>query len=276
MEFFRFNRLLPYATVLVMAAAAPGAPTAAPPTGDLRLAYAFPETGETIPYRLFVPSKWNRSTRLPLLVYLHAGENLDFPYMRGNNALLKAAEARGYLVLTPAGYRGDANRHRYGSPYQVVAAPRRTAAPAASRPEASPAEKARAEQDVLLVTERVMREYNVDPRRVYLSSNSFGGSGVFYLAQKYPERFAAFAVSSSPIVTEGYPFERIRGVPMMVVHGEADDVNSMDAAVKDVEAARQSGVTAELVRVPGGTHLEAWTVVLDRMFDFFDRHPKAE
>lgn len=260
----------------VVAAAAEASDGIAPRKGDLRLAYAFPETGETIPYRLFVPSKWNPNTKLPLLVYLHAGDNLDFPYMRGDNALLKAAEARGYLVVTPNGYRGDANRHQYGSPYQVVAAPRRAPprAGAAPRPAASASDKARAEQDVLIVTEHVMREYNVDPRRVYLSSNSFGGSGVFYLAQKYPERFAAFAVSSSPIAIEGYPFERIRSVPMMVIHGEDDTVNSIEAAVKDVEAARQTGVDAELVRVKGGTHLEAWTLVLDRMFDFFGQHPK--
>lgn len=248
------------------------------PKGDLRLAYAFPETGETIPYRLFVPSRWNRNTKLPLLVYLHAGDSLDFPYVRGNNALLKAAEERSYIVLTPNGYRGDANQLRYNSPYQVVPSPKRAAAPAPATAPKPPSaqDKARAEQDVLILTDRVIREYNADPNRVYLSSNSFGGAGVFYLAQKYPERWAAFSVSSSPIVTDGYPFERLRAVPMMVIHGEDDDVNSMDAAVHDVEVAKKAGVNAELVRVKKGTHLEAWTLVLPQMLDFFDQHPKKK
>ena len=264
--------------VPAFAATAGDAKEASQPKGDLRLAYAFPETGETVPYRLFVPSKWNRNTKLPLLVYLHAGDNIDFPYVRGNNALLKAAEARGYLVLTPNGYRGDANQLIYNSPYKVVPSPKRPAAPAnavAPKPPAA-TDKARAEQDVLIVTDRVIREYNVDPARVYLSSNSFGGSGVFYLAQKYPERWAAFSVSSSPIVTDGYPFERIKSVPMMVIHGEADETNSMDAAVKDVEVAKQAGVNAQLLRVPNGTHLEAWTMVLNQMLDFYDQHPRKK
>jgi predicted peptidase len=278
------NKLLPYVMAAVfctpgIAATAADAKNASPlPKGDLRLAYAFPETGETIPYRLFVPSKWNKNTKLPLLVYLHAGDNIDFPYVRGNNALLRAAEERGYIVLTPNGYRGDANQLRYNSPYQVVPSPKRAAAPApATPPKAPPAQdKARAEQDVLTVTDRVIHDYNADPNRVYLSSNSFGGAGVFYLAQKYPERWAAFSVSSSPIVTDGYPFERIKSVPMMVIHGEDDDTNSMDAAVNDVEVAKKSGVNAELVRVKSGTHLEAWTLVLPQMLDFFDLHQKKK
>ena len=278
------NRFVPYFMAVVlcapaMAATATDAKDASTlPRGDLRLAYAFPETGATIPYRLFVPSKWNKNTKLPLLVYLHAGDDIDFPYVRGNNALLKAAEERGYIVLTPNGYRGDANQLRYNSPYQVVPSPKRAAAaaPAAAPKPPAAEDKARAEQDVLIVTDKVIREYNADPNRVYLSSNSFGGSGVFYLAQKYPERWAAFAISSSPIVTEGYPWERLKPVPMMVIHGEADDTNSIDAAKKDVEVAKKAGVNAEFVQVTNGTHLEAWTLVLPQMLDFFDRHPRKK
>src|SRR6187397_3059157 len=42
-------------------------------TGEQYRVYNFPETGESIPYRLFVPTSWTPSSRLPMLVTLRAG-----------------------------------------------------------------------------------------------------------------------------------------------------------------------------------------------------------
>src|SRR5688572_30025359 len=40
--------------------------------GDLHLSYAMPEApGETIPYRVFLPSGWNAQKTWPLVVVLH-------------------------------------------------------------------------------------------------------------------------------------------------------------------------------------------------------------
>src|SRR5437868_15505137 len=106
---------LPLATVLcgAVAVAAQG-PAAAPPAplhpnpkaplyhhiGEQYRVYVFPGTGESIPYRLFVPSRWTPSTRLPLLMTLRAGTSLDNSY-RSRNDFVQQAERRGYLVVTP-------------------------------------------------------------------------------------------------------------------------------------------------------------------------------
>src|SRR2546422_4343588 len=73
--------------------------------GEQYRIYNFPGTGESIPYRLFVPSRWTPNTKLPMLVTLRAGNTVDGPYRAGND-LVKEAEKRGYLVVTPMGYRG--------------------------------------------------------------------------------------------------------------------------------------------------------------------------
>src|SRR5580700_9173155 len=86
--------------------------------GDLRRTYSFPGTGESIPYRLYVPSKWTPGAKLPLLVELHAGDSLDNPFGRGNGVLIRLAEERGIIVAAPLGYKPDANRLVYNSPFK--------------------------------------------------------------------------------------------------------------------------------------------------------------
>ena len=73
-------------------------------TGEQYRVYNFPETGESIPYRLFVPTSWRASQRLPMLVTLRAGPSVDNPY-RPPNSLVSEAARRGYIVVTPMGYR---------------------------------------------------------------------------------------------------------------------------------------------------------------------------
>ena len=111
--------------------AAPAAPQPTPNaplyrhTGEQYRIYNFPGTGESIPYRLFVPTTWTPEKRLPMLVTLRAGNTVDGPYRAGND-LVKQAAQRGYIVVTPMGYRGLASR--------TTAAATRSLAPTRPRP----------------------------------------------------------------------------------------------------------------------------------------------
>ena len=230
--------------------------------GDQHRTYSFPETGESIPYRLYVPSRWNRDARLPLMVILHSGNSIDVPFQRGNGVLAKVAEERGYIVLSPEGYRP---RPRWNSPFGAVSADGTV-----SEYERDP----RSEQDLLNVSELVAQEYNVDRSHIYLFSNSHGGAGVWYLGQQHPDVWAAIAVSSAPIRPDGYPFDRLKTVPVLVIHGTHDDSMSYDAAFRIAAVAKENGVDATFMPVMNGTHLEAWTMVFPRMLDFFDQHQK--
>ena len=236
--------------------------------GEQYRIYNFPGTGESIPYRLFVPSRWTPETRLPMLVTLRAGNTVDGPYRAGND-LVKVAEQRGYIVLTPMGYRGLSQPY-YGSPYQIARP--NAAAPAAGW---TAQENERAEQDVLYAIDLVAKEYNVDASRIYLHGQNPSGSGALYLASKYPERFAAVVVSSAPIVYDTYPFDRLKGrVPLLVIHGDQDTTNPIEASQKMAAAAKAAGVDAEYATVPGGTHLEAYLTFASQIFDFLQKHRK--
>jgi predicted peptidase len=254
------------------AAPAPPQPNAAAPlyqaTGEQYRIYNFPGTGESIPYRLYVPLRWTPAVKLPMLVTLRAGNTVDGPY-RADNNLVRVAAQHGYIVVTPMGYRGLSQPY-YGSRYPIART--NAAAPAAGWSEQ---DDQRAEQDVLYVMDLVAKEYNVDLSRVYLHGQNPSGSGALYLAQKYPERFAAIVVSSAPIVYDNYPFDRLRGkVALLVIHGDQDNVNPITGSQKMADAAKAAGVDTTYATVPGGTHLEAYLTYAPQIFDFLDKHTK--
>lgn len=274
-------RTLLLLTVSVAAAAVPSlsaaqAPATAAPlrpnpraplyrhVGEQYRVYEFPGSGESIPYRLFVPSRWTPAMKLPLLVTLRAGTSVNNSY-RSNNDFVLNAERRGYLVVTPMGYRPLPQPY-YGSPYRI-------ARPGAADPATgwTAVENERAEQDVLNVIDLVTQEYNVDTSRVYLHGQNPSGSGALHLGAKYPDRFAALVVSSGPIVYDAYPFDRLKGrVALMVIHGDQDTSNPIEASKKMADAARGAGVDTVYATVPGGTHLEAYLTYASPIFDFLD------
>ena len=236
--------------------------------GEQYRVYEFPGTNESIPYRLFVPSRWTPGTKLPLLVTLRAGTSVNNSY-RSNNDLVVNAERRGYLVVTPMGYRPLPQPY-YGSAYRI-------ARPGAADPAAgwTPQENERAEQDVMNVIDLVTEEYNVDTSRVYLHGQNPSGSGALHLGAKHPDRFAALIISSAPIVFDAYPFDRLKGkVAMMVIHGDQDTTNPIEASKKMADAAKAAGVDTVYATVPGGTHLEAYLTYASQIFDFLDSHRK--
>jgi len=237
--------------------------------GEQYRIYNFPGTGESIPYRLFVPSKWTPNTKLPMLVTLRAGNTVDGPYRAGND-LVKQAEQRGYLVVTPMGYRGLSQPY-YGSPYPVVR-PNGPSTPAAGW---TPQENERSEQDVMYVIDLVAKEYNVDTARIYIHGQNPSGSGALHLAAKFPDKFSALVVSSGPIVYDTYPFGAIKGkMGLLVIHGDQDTNNPIAASQKLAEAAKAAGVETVYATVPGGTHLEAYLTYASQIFDFLDKHKK--
>jgi predicted peptidase len=57
------------------------------------------------------------------------------------------------------------------------------------------------EEDVMTILTKVLDNYHADSDRVYLTGLSYGGFGTWYIASKYPDKFAAI----SPIVGWGHP-----------------------------------------------------------------------
>jgi predicted peptidase len=242
-------------------------------TGTQHRTYYFKEADDHIPYRLYVPSNWTPTSNMPLLIWINPTLDIDLPFVRRNNILEKLAEERGYILAVPSGY--ERPRPFFNSPYpgiRVNPNPNQPD-PEFNRPERV-LERDRSEQDIINVTDIVAEEFNVPNDRIYMFSNSSGGIGVWYLAHEHADKFAAVGVSSAPINIDSYPMEKIQNLPFLVVHGEADDTYSYDAARKNAETLKSHGLPVEFLSVPGGTHLEAWCDALPQILDFFDKHRK--
>jgi pimeloyl-ACP methyl ester carboxylesterase len=155
---------------------------------------------------------------------------------RGDFAMEKEAEKRGYICVSPLGYITGGG---WGSTFRIVSAPRQGGAPGGPAGPGAPGARGGpgapggrgatpnpaqtrtrelSEKDALNVLDLVMKEYNADSSRVYLMGNSMGGVGTWYLGQKFPEKWTAIAPAAGPVEVETYPYEHLQGLPVLGVH----------------------------------------------------------
>jgi poly(3-hydroxybutyrate) depolymerase len=235
--------------------------------GEQYRIYEFPGTGEPIPYRLFVPESWTPEQRLPVLITLRAGNSINNSH-RGGNDLVKLARERGYIVISPLGYRGYTQPY-YGSPWPVD----REAGPSVPAAGWTAQDNQRAELDVLFVLNLVAAEYNADTSRVFLHGQNPSGSAAFHFAARYPSLFSAIVVSAGPIISAGYPFEKLRGnVAVMMLAGEKDAAYTAMASERLTKELQKNGIEAEYHLVPNAEHINAFLLYAPQLFDFLDKH----
>lgn len=261
--------------------------------GEQERSYVFPGTSENISYHIYVPMKWDKNVRLPLVILTHgANQPSSAPFQRPmtNPTLAKSAEARGYIVAAVTGYHANATGvGGWNVPYPMVQVQRAPAAAAGgggggrgqggggrgpATPPATAEDFQRAELDVLYVADLMAKEYNVDPNRIYLMGNSSGGSAVWNIAAQFPERWTAISPSAAPLEDANFPYEKLKAMPMLVVHGDMDTTMVFDASKAMVDHAKAKGIDATWLPVMGGAHTDAWAQqeILNKTFDFFDAH----
>lgn len=234
-------------------------------SGDMKRAYYFAAADTIVPYRLYVPKAWKPGVHLPLVVFLH-GANLDDDdtMERANGLFPRLAEQRNVILLAPLGYRmnsgyGAFNPSMGDDPFGgIINLDKR-------RGELS-------EQDVLNVTDLVAREYEADPRRIYLSGNSMGGAGTWHIGGKYPERWAAIAPAAFGARDPNFDFSRLRNTPIMAVAGEFDFMRR--GVEETVAKAKAAGLKPIYVMAPRGTHGTGIEIAMPQVLDFFSKHKR--
>ncbi len=238
----------------VVAAAKAGKDPFAARTGDFKRHYLLKAAGEIMPYRLYVPTTYNPGRPHPLVVALHGLGGTEDSMFGQNYGLVPQAERRSYIVVAPLGYRVDGG---YG------VAP---GAPANRRAQLS-------EQDVMEVLQRVRQQYTIDENRIYLMGHSLGAIGTWRLAANYPNIWAALG----PIAGNGNPatMERMRHIPQIVVHGDADNVVSVNGSRAMVAELNKLGGEVKYIEVPGGGHSDIAGPNIPAILDFFDTHRKS-
>jgi predicted esterase len=107
-----------------------------------------------------------------------------------------------------------------------------------------------------------------------------GGAGTLFLGSKHADIFAAIA----PVAPAAFSMTESRaeilgrlddaGVPVMLVHGDADEAVPVDLARTWAATMKEIGMEHEYVELPGVTHGPVITVSQERVYEFFGKHSK--
>ena len=177
-------------------------------TGDQHRQYVFAPTGQSMPYRVYVPTTWDGKASLPILLMLHgAGANENSYMDQAGGLLRKLAEQHGYIVVSPLGF---APLGAYGNPLRLPAVFGQEATAAAQRAAVVPAKQRElnlSELEVMTALEVVTEEYGADRSRTFLAGHSMGSGGAWHLAARYPQpgptSWEKTAPSCSPLPLTG-------------------------------------------------------------------------
>lgn len=262
--------MLPGVVILALATAAVQGQSTAPPTGDQHREYVFPPTGETLPYRYYVPTSWDRESALPIVLFLHGAGADENSYLdMSDGLLLHLAEEHGYILVSPLGYRPLG---AYGNPLRlpavfgesdVAAGQRRAVTPERQR------ELELSELDVITVLEIVTEKYAADRARTFLAGHSMGSGGVWHLAARYPERWRAIAPMSGPFIdAKTYPFDQIKDLPILMTEGTGAEPSLAGSRALS-EFLSNGEFDFSYVEVDGN-HGSMVPMVWPTIFDFFD------
>jgi predicted peptidase len=251
--------------------------------------YHFEDTNEDLPYSLYVSSKVKKDQKAPLVVTLH-GLGAPQTIMMGKTAIDLAEEA-GYILVAPMGYNTGG---WYGSP--VGTGPGRgrgKGAPAAATAPTAAAKgpfggfgggnqpanlRELSEKDTMNVIAMVRKEFKVDDKRIYIMGHSMGGAGALYLGSKYPHMFAAVAAEAPAAFWQTrketlQPMKDAK-VPVMIVHGDIDEVVPVTNTLAWVDAMKELKMKYEFIEQPGITHGPVIESGLKPIYEFFAKHKK--
>jgi predicted peptidase len=226
--------------------------------------YHFEDTNEDMSYCVFVSSRIEADAPAPLIISLH-GAGVG-PQIMCNSTAVELAEEGGYILASPMGY---SPRGGYGAPR-----------PAGRGGDADAPENLAelSEKDVMNVLEMMRAEFNVDEDRIYLTGHSMGGGGTWFLGSKHAGIWAAIApvASGGGRADQAAMLGRIRdgAVPVLVVHGDADEVVSVEGSRNMVAAMEDLGIEHEYVELPGVTHGPVITLSQPYVYEFFAKHSK--
>jgi predicted esterase len=247
--------------------------------------YVFTNTGETLPYAVFVSTKVAKDKPAPLIVALRGYGGNPGSFMYG--PALKLAEEGGYIMVAPMGYTSGGN---FGNPANggfgrrggasTNAPGRASPLPGTNQPPRSPdggADLSKtseySEQDVMNVLAMVRKELNIDDHRIYLMGHSQGGAGALHIADKYSAIWAGVAGLSPG--APGYQLDanaRFKDVAVLIMVGEKDgfigSVQRLDERMKSLN------IPHEYKGVPGLDHGSIVMGGMTNVFQFFSQHTK--
>jgi poly(hydroxyalkanoate) depolymerase family esterase len=238
----------------------PPAPASTPdivPEGGKFIEAAYSNPAGTRAYKLYIPSRYHGQA-LPLIVMLHGCTQSPDDFAAGTRMNM-IAEEQICLVVYPA-QPSDANPAKCWNWFRPTDQRRGRGEPSL----------------VAGITRQVMRDYLIDPQRVYIGGLSAGAAAAAVMGATYPDLYAAigvhsglacgaandlpsafvamrqgdFALGNTSAVLEDGP-----ALPTIVFHGDRDTTVHPRNGDRVIELSMRTTNTRKMVhrgRVPGG------------------------
>jgi predicted esterase len=255
--------------------------------------YLFTDTGEMLPYAVFVSSNIKKGEKAPLVLALHGFSGNHGTFMR--RQCVEEAEKNGYIMVGAMGYSPTApfgmQMRMPGPPKIDAEAPGDPNGPASSaRPkpktfmytggdiggkkEKDPAKVTElSEKDTMNVLNMALKEFNIDKNRIYLMGHSMGGGGALHIAEKYSDIWAAVAgVAPATFGFEWNADMKLKNLPLLIIVGENDTL--VKGAEQVADQLKGLGFKVEYKSLPGLDHGEIIGGSMPDVFEFFNRHKK--
>ena len=125
----------------------------------------------------------------------------------------------------------------------------------------------------------VTAKYRVDKNRVYLTGVSLGGEGVWYLAAKYPDLFAAIAPISGFTSRTTFIDKNLKSLvrlPIWAFHGDLDLVVPVEETRRMIEQLKGQNPRLKFTFEPSAGHWIHWSVYPgDELYDWFLTYDKG-
>lgn len=158
-------------------------------------------------YRLVLPEDYNSNNTYPLILFLHgAGERGSDNTKQLNNCVQNIANsAPNAIIVAPQCTEGN---QWVDTPWSNVSYSTDTVA------------ESNELQMVMMLLEKLKKEYSVDKDRIYVSGISMGGFGTWDLITRHPNTFAA----AIPVCggADSLKAEVVKDIPIYTFHGESD------------------------------------------------------
>ncbi len=194
--------------------------------------------GETMQYRLFVPSGYDAAKKYPIVLWLHGAAG------RGSDNVLQ---------LSGGNYPGT---HVWTTPemqakyHAFVLAPQVDITKTWSRPHVNtPPISLRLALEIL---DAVEKEYSIDRDREYVAGQSMGGEGVWAALATAQGRFAAaIALCGTGFADQVAADAK---VPVWIFQGDADPIATVEKMRQWVDALQKAGGSPKYTELSGVGH----------------------
>ena len=205
---------------------------------------------KSLVYRLFVPKNYQAAKKYPLMLTLHgAGERginntsqllHDFNNMWADDTIQNPNPCFVVAPQCPADSQWVNTPWANGS-YSLdkvaISEPMKT---------------------VVAILDSLGREFNIDADRIYVSGISMGGFGTWFMAMKYPDRFAAAVPVCGGADPKKAPL--VSKLPIWTFHAEDDGVVPVAGTREMVAALKTAGSSVKYTEYPKalGYNHQSW------------------